>query len=101
MSPAMVSKHVQTLEERLGVRLLNRTTRRMSVTEVGQPYYEHCLRILAELEEADGAARDLQTAPRGLLKGLHGLRLIGDAFCYNRPSFCNRTFNSAMRCSPA
>jgi DNA-binding transcriptional LysR family regulator len=68
MSPAMVSKHVQTLEEQLGVRLLNRTTRRVSATEVGQNYYEHCLRILAELDEADGAARDLQTAPRGLLK---------------------------------
>ena len=68
MSPAMVSKHVQRLEEQLGVRLLNRTTRRVSATEVGQTYYEHCLRILAEMEEADGAARDLQTAPRGLLK---------------------------------
>jgi len=68
LSPAMVTKHVQTLEGRLGVRLLNRSTRRVSLTEVGQSYYEHCLRILAELEEADGAARELQTAPRGLLK---------------------------------
>jgi DNA-binding transcriptional LysR family regulator len=68
ISPAMVTKHVQTLEERLGVRLLNRTTHRVSATEVGQSYYEHCLRILAELEEADVTARDLQTAPRGLLK---------------------------------
>jgi DNA-binding transcriptional LysR family regulator len=68
MSPAMVTKHVQTLEERLGVRLLNRTTHRVSATEVGKSYYEYCLRILAELEEADGTARDLQTAPRGLLK---------------------------------
>ena len=40
LSPAMVSKHVQTLEDRLGVRLLNRTTRRVSPTEVGQDYYE-------------------------------------------------------------
>jgi DNA-binding transcriptional LysR family regulator len=68
ISPAMVTKHVQTLEERLGVRLLNRTTHRVSATEAGKSYYEHCLRILAELEEADGTARDLQTAPRGLLK---------------------------------
>jgi DNA-binding transcriptional LysR family regulator len=68
MSPAMVSKHVQTIEDKLGARLLNRTTRRVSATEVGQNYYEHCLHILAELEEADGAARDLQTKPRGLLK---------------------------------
>jgi DNA-binding transcriptional LysR family regulator len=68
MSPAMVSKHVQSLEERLGVRLLNRTTRRVSATEVGQSYYEHCQRILAEMEQADRAAGDLQTAPRGLLR---------------------------------
>jgi len=68
MSPAMVSKHVRTLEERLGARLLNRTTRRVSATEVGQNYYERCLRILSELEDAERAAGDLQAAPRGLLR---------------------------------
>jgi len=68
MSPAMVSKHVRTLEERLGVRLLNRTTRHVSATEVGQNYYERCLRILSELEDAERAAGDLQVAPRGLLR---------------------------------
>ncbi len=64
----MVSKHVQTLEERLGVRLLNRTTRRVGATEVGQDYYERCLRILTDIDEAERAAGDLQTAPRGLLR---------------------------------
>jgi DNA-binding transcriptional LysR family regulator len=68
LSPAMVSKHVQALEERLGARLLNRTTRRVSTTEVGQEYYGRSVRILAEVEEADSAASDLQTMPRGLLK---------------------------------
>jgi len=68
MSPAMVSKHIQTLEARLGARLLNRTTRRVSPTEVGQGYYERCLRILSDLEEAELAAGDLQSAPRGLLR---------------------------------
>lgn len=68
MSPAMATTHVQTLEERLGVRLLNRTTRRVSVTEVGQNFYERCLRILSDLEEAEGAAGELQSAPRGLLR---------------------------------
>ena len=68
MSPAMVSKHVQTLEQQLGVRLLNRTTRRVSTTEAGQEYYERSLRILAEISEADRAASDLQVAPRGRLK---------------------------------
>jgi DNA-binding transcriptional LysR family regulator len=68
MSPAMVTAHVQTLEERLGVRLLNRTTRRVSATEVGQNFYERCLRILSDLEEAEGAAGELQSVPRGLLR---------------------------------
>jgi DNA-binding transcriptional LysR family regulator len=68
LSPAMVSKHVQTIEDRLGVRLLNRTTRQVSPTEVGQDYYERCLKILAELEEAERTASHLQTTARGLLK---------------------------------
>src|SRR3984893_16494401 len=68
ISPAMVTKHVRRLEERLGVRLLNRTTRRVSATEVGQNFYERCLRILSDLEEAEGAAGELQSAPRGLLR---------------------------------
>jgi DNA-binding transcriptional LysR family regulator len=68
LSPAMVSKHVQTLERRLGARLLNRTTRRVSPTEVGQHYYERCRRILGELAAADDLAADLQATPRGLVK---------------------------------
>ena len=68
MSAAMVSKHLQTLEEHLGAQLLNRTTRRVSATEVGQHFYERCMRILSELEEAERAAGDLQTTPRGLLR---------------------------------
>jgi DNA-binding transcriptional LysR family regulator len=68
MSPAMVSKHVQTLEERLGARLLNRTTRHVSATEAGQEYYERAVRILAEMEEAEAAAGDTQTSPRGQLR---------------------------------
>ncbi len=68
MSPAMVSKHVQTLEERLGARLLNRTTRRVSATEAGQDYYERAVRILAEMEDAEAAAGDTQTSPRGQLR---------------------------------
>ena len=46
MSTTMVSNHVQALENRLGARLLNRTTRKVSLTEVGRGYYERCTRIL-------------------------------------------------------
>lgn len=68
ISPAMVTKHVQALEERLGARLLNRTTRHVSPTEVGRTYYERCRRIMAEMEEAERVAGDMQATPRGLLK---------------------------------
>jgi len=68
LSPSMVTNHVQALEERLGVRLLNRTTRKVNLTEAGQAYYERCVRIPAELEEADHAAEALQSKPRGTLR---------------------------------
>lgn len=68
LSKSAVSAHVQRLEERLGVRLLNRTTRRLSVTEAGAAYYRHCARILAEAEAAEQAAGALQREPRGTLR---------------------------------
>lgn len=68
MSPSMVTAHVQALEERLGVRLLNRSTRRVSLTEVGHAYYERCLQILAEADDADQIAQALQSTPRGTLR---------------------------------
>jgi DNA-binding transcriptional LysR family regulator len=68
MSVTMVATHVQSLEERLGVRLLNRTTRKVSLTETGKFYYDRSAQILADLEEADRAAGALTTTPRGVLK---------------------------------
>jgi DNA-binding transcriptional LysR family regulator len=68
MSVTMVSNHVQALEDRLGARLLNRTTRKVSLTEIGQAYYERAMRILADLEEADRLAVALHTTPRGTLR---------------------------------
>src|SRR3982751_3262030 len=68
LSPAMVSKHVVALEERLGARLLNRTTRRVSPTEIGRVFYERATRILADLDDAEQEASALQATPRGLLR---------------------------------
>src|SRR5213593_958104 len=68
LSRSAVSKYVIDLEAELGVQLLNRTTRSASPTENGQAYYERCLAVLAELEEADIAASRSQTEPRGLLR---------------------------------
>ena len=68
MSPSVVSKQVARLEQTLGARLLNRTTRKLSVTEVGAAVYEHCARIAQEAEEIDLAVAQLHGAPRGRLK---------------------------------
>ena len=68
LSKSAVSKRVIELEDHLGVRLFNRTTRRLSLTEVGDAYYQSCLRILADLEEADSAVTRLYSEPRGSLK---------------------------------
>jgi DNA-binding transcriptional LysR family regulator len=68
MSTTMVSNHVQALEDRLGARLLHRTTRKVSLTEVGKAYYDRCTQILADLEQADDVAGALQSTPRGTLR---------------------------------
>lgn len=68
LSGPMVGKHVRFLEERLGVRLLNRTTRRQSLTDFGRAYYERCRVVLAEAEAADALAADQFSEPRGKLR---------------------------------
>ncbi len=68
LSKSVVSRRIAELENRLGARLLNRTTRKLSLTEVGQAYYERCSRILTDLEEAEQAVADLHAAPRGRLR---------------------------------
>lgn len=68
MPKSTVSQRVLELEERLGVRLLQRTTRTLSLTDQGRLYFDHCVRILADLEAADRAVISLQDEPRGLLR---------------------------------
>jgi DNA-binding transcriptional LysR family regulator len=63
-----MSKRVARLEERLGVRLLERTTRAFAPTEAGRAFYERSARILQEIDEAELAATQLGTAPRGTLR---------------------------------
>lgn len=68
ITPQMVAKYVQALETRLGVRLLNRTTRRQSLTEFGQRYLERCKYILSVTEEAEFMAQDALEEPRGKIR---------------------------------
>jgi DNA-binding transcriptional LysR family regulator len=68
LSRSAISKYVGDLEEDLGVQLLNRTTRHASPTENGQTYFERAIVILSEIDAADHAVTQLQSAPRGLLR---------------------------------
>ena len=68
MPKSTVSRKVTELEERLGARLLNRTTRKLSLTDVGRTYFDYGARIAGEVEDAERAVSSLQAAPRGLLR---------------------------------
>jgi DNA-binding transcriptional LysR family regulator len=68
LATSVVTTHVKWLEDQLGVRLLNRTTRNVSLTEAGRTYYERCVQILSEIEDAAEAAQALQSKPRGVLR---------------------------------
>lgn len=68
MSPAMATKHVDALEARLGVKLFHRTTRGLTLTEVGSNYLEACQRILADIDEAEAEAAYQRIKATGLLR---------------------------------
>lgn len=68
LSATAVSRHVAELEASLGTRLLQRTTRRLHLTDAGRRYVERCQQILGDLDEADAAVRDETLSPRGLLR---------------------------------
>lgn len=92
LSAQMVAKHVTALEQRLGARLLNRTTRRQSLTELGHAYYERCKHILTEAEAADSLAQIMNDTPRGKLRvtapvtfGSYSLMPLITAFLRDNP----------------
>ena len=68
ISPSAVSKQIRLLEERLDVRLLHRTTRRVTLTQAGRVYYERAQKILGELEELESTVRGLHSEPHGTLR---------------------------------
>jgi DNA-binding transcriptional LysR family regulator len=68
VTPSAISKQISGLEERLGVRLLNRTTRSVSPTEAGQLFYQHCENILESIAEAERLVTDFDAKPKGRLR---------------------------------
>src|ERR1700726_838412 len=67
LSPSGVTRLIAALEQRLGARLLQRTTRQVALTDVGARYLERARRILSDVEEAEGSAQDERTRPSGRL----------------------------------
>ena len=70
ISKAMVSKHIKSLENSLSVRLFNRTTRKLNLTDAGSSYYEKVNIILSEIDETESAISQLNSEPKGKLKVL-------------------------------
>jgi DNA-binding transcriptional LysR family regulator len=68
ISPTMTSKHVAHVERRLGTRLLNRTSRHLSLTEAGRAYFEHARRMLEDLEGVEAVVSNAAVTPRGVLR---------------------------------
>jgi DNA-binding transcriptional LysR family regulator len=68
LSPTMIGKHIRFLEERLGSQLINRSTRRQSLTELGRDYLDHCRHLLEEAEAGDALVEEALRAPRGKLR---------------------------------
>jgi DNA-binding transcriptional LysR family regulator len=67
-SKALLSKYVTDLEDYLGVRLMNRTTRKLSLTEAGEAYYREVREILSQLDDLDATITEQSAAPRGILR---------------------------------
>jgi Transcriptional regulator len=82
-----LSKRVAQLEERLGVRLLQRTTRRFVVTEVGERFYAHCRAVLEEAQAAQDAVDELRAEPRGMVRLSCPVSLAQTVLAYLLPDF--------------
>jgi DNA-binding transcriptional LysR family regulator len=68
VTATMAAKHIREIEQRLGAKLLHRTTRKHQLTEIGALYYERCKRTLYEFEQAESSAAELRISPRGRLR---------------------------------
>ena len=72
ISKALASKYVNQLEEHLGLRLLNRTTRQLNVTEIGQVYYQRCQQLIDELDELEDLVSKIDTKEEIVFRANHG-----------------------------
>lgn len=85
-----LSRRISQLEERLGVRLLQRSTRRFAVTDAGQRFYRHCQAVIAEAQAAEEAVAQLTTEPRGLVRMSCPVSITQNAIANMLPGFLEK-----------
>lgn len=90
LTPSAISKIITRTENRLGVRLLNRTTRKLVLTEEGESYFSHCRRILAEIEQVETELSRRRKTPSGLLRVNCGLTFGQSQLVAAMPEFLSR-----------
>lgn len=90
LSPASVSRHINALEDELGVRLLNRTSRKLSLTEAGELYLRRAERVLAEIEDTKSLVSQLQVRPSGTLRVHARISLGSQHIAPSLPAFLTR-----------
>jgi DNA-binding transcriptional LysR family regulator len=90
ITPATVSKHVASLEAALRARLVNRTTRRLYITEAGQRFYEHCVTVLNELDRAESELAEIRGEPGGQLRATAPLMFALAKISPRLPGFMRR-----------
>ena len=78
-SKALLSKYVTDLEDYLGVRLMNRTTRKLSLTEAGEAYYREASQLLQQFDDLDATISEQTAEPRGLVRGRLSPAVVGSA----------------------
>lgn len=85
-----LSRRIAQLEERLGVRLLQRSTRRFAVTDAGQRFYRHCQTVIAEAQAAEEAVAEMTTEPRGLVRVSCPVSITQNVMTEILPEFCEK-----------
>ncbi|MBS0584525.1 MAG: LysR family transcriptional regulator [Proteobacteria bacterium] len=85
-----LSRRIAQLEERLGVRLLQRSTRRFAVTDAGQRFYRHCQSVIAEAQAAEDAVAQLTTEPRGIVRISCPVSITQNVMTGILPEFCEK-----------
>src|SRR4051794_4345086 len=90
LSVTMVGKHLRFLEDRLGVRLLERNTRSQHLTEAGRAFYERCKKLIADAEEAEAIASELRLTPKGTLRIAASVTFGTECLSAELPAFLRR-----------